>query len=354
MTEREQRAFNEALLAWHDANGRDLPWRYEKDPYKIWVSEIMLQQTRAETVVGYYHRFLKAFPTVQALANAPEQQVLKQWEGLGYYSRARNLHKAAQVVTQELGGQFPDSAAGLRKLPGIGEYTAGAVASIAFNRREAAVDGNVIRVLSRVLGIRENMRLPAARKRLSQMAGQMVDEARPGDFNQAMMGLGALICTPRRVDCEQCPVEKWCDARAVGDALELPALPPPVDKRIEHLGVALVMCGQRILVNQRLEPGLLSGMWQFPNFLDAITEPAVRECLEEMGLKALSRARRLTEAKHVFTHRIWKMRGFAFESAEAVSGAGRWVDLEEFRGLPFPVALRAYKELAEQMMEERS
>ena len=142
MTEREQRAFNETLLAWHDANGRDLPWRYEKDPYKIWVSEIMLQQTRAETVVGYYHRFLEAFPTVQVLANAPEQQVLKQWEGLGYYSRARNLHKAAQVVTQELGGRFPDSAAGLRKLPGIGEYTAGAVASIAFDRREAAVDGN--------------------------------------------------------------------------------------------------------------------------------------------------------------------------------------------------------------------
>ncbi len=354
MTEQQRRAFNRAILSWHDANGRDLPWRYEKDPYKIWVSEIMLQQTRAETVIGYYHRFLEEFPTVQALAHAPEQRVLKQWEGLGYYSRARNLQKAAQVVCDEMGGVFPQSAAELKKLPGIGEYTAGAVASIAFQQRAAAVDGNVIRVLSRVLGIRDNMRLPASRRKLSRMAEEMVDEARPGDYNQAMMGLGALLCTPRRADCKQCPVAEWCDARAKGDALELPVLPPPADKQTERRGVALVLCENKILVSQRREPGLLSGLWQFPNFLDAVTGAAVRECLEEMGLTRISSMGRLPDAKHVFTHKIWKMQGFAFESAQPVASSGRWVDLETFRSLPFPTALRVYKELAEQMMEERS
>ena len=215
--------FAEKMLAWHDANARDLPWRGEMDPYRIWVSEIMLQQTRAETVKGYYERFLREFPDVFALAAAPEDRMLKLWEGLGYYSRARNLQSAARMIANDFGGRLPDTRSGLLQLPGVGEYVSGAVASIAFGRREPALDGNQARVLSRIWDLPETIKSPA---QLYDRALALVPEERPGDYNQALMGLGALICLPKNPRCEQCPVAAECRSRANGTQAERPVKPP--------------------------------------------------------------------------------------------------------------------------------
>ena len=218
-------ADSQLLLQWYDRVKRDLPWRRSGDPYCIWLSEIMLQQTRVETVKGYYARFLERCPTVQALAQAPEETVLKLWEGLGYYSRARNLHKAAKAIVNEHGGVFPATYEEILKLPGIGPYTAGAIASIAFGQPVPAVDGNVIRVTSRLCGIRENVGVPSVRRKLEEEAAALVPKKRPGDFNQAMMDLGATVCVPGTPSCERCPLRTLCDAYAAGDAEDLPVLP---------------------------------------------------------------------------------------------------------------------------------
>lgn len=213
------------LLAWYDQNARTLPWRGIHDPYRTWVSETMLQQTRVETVRGYYERFLSRFPDVAALAAADEADVLKLWEGLGYYSRARNLHQAARQVMRDFGGEMPREVAQLRQLKGIGAYTAGAIASIAFDARVPAVDGNVIRVASRVMGIRENVGIPSVRRELEEKVDSLVPAARPGDFNQALMDLGAAVCVPGTPNCDICPLRAHCDAYDAGDAEDLPVLP---------------------------------------------------------------------------------------------------------------------------------
>lgn len=213
------------LLAWYDQNARTLPWRGIHDPYRTWVSETMLQQTRVETVRGYYERFLARFPDVAALAAADEADVLKLWEGLGYYSRARNLHQAARQVVHDFGGEMPREVAQLRQLKGIGAYTAGAIASIAFDQRVPAVDGNVIRVASRVMGIRENVGIPSVRRELEEKVDSLVPAARPGDFNQALMDLGAAVCVPGTPNCDVCPLRAHCDAYDAGDAEDLPVLP---------------------------------------------------------------------------------------------------------------------------------
>ena len=212
------------LLAWYDQNARTLPWRGIHDPYRTWVSETMLQQTRVETVRGYYERFLARFPDVAALAAADEADVLKLWEGLGYYSRARNLHQAARQVVCDFGGEMPREVAQLRQLKGIGAYTAGAIASIAFDQRVPAVDGNVIRVASRVMGIRENVGIPSVRRELEEKVDSLVPAARPGDFNQALMDLGAAVCVPGTPNCDVCPLRAHCDAYDAGDAEDLPVL----------------------------------------------------------------------------------------------------------------------------------
>ena len=206
--------FSKELLAWHDKNARELPWRGERDAYKIWISEIMLQQTTTQTVKGYYARFLAAFPTVRDLANAPEQEVLKLWEGLGYYSRARNLQKAAKIIANELDGRLPDTVEALKQLPGIGDYTAGAIASMAYNRRELAMDGNLVRVLARLTAEGGCVGETAVKKRLRAAGEALIDADRPGDFNQAMMGLGRLICLPGSPKCGDCPVASYCAASA--------------------------------------------------------------------------------------------------------------------------------------------
>jgi len=340
--------FAAALLAWYDAGHRALPWRDTRDPYAIWVSEVMLQQTRAETVIGYYQHFLKRFPSVSALADAPEQELLKAWEGLGYYSRARNLQKAAKRIVSEHGGSLPSDAHALAALPGIGPYTAGAVASMAFGQCTAAVDGNVERVIARVAGIREEVTVPSVRRAIRAHADALVPAERPGDFNNAMMELGARVCVPGTPDCEACPVRARCDAHREGDADALPVKRRARAPLVENRGVAIVRWGGRVLVQRRSER-MLNGMWQFPNALNASQPDAL---LRALRLSA-EWAGEAGEAKHVFTHRVWEMRlhKFIAQSPLEISEC-RWVDASGLDELPLPTAMRAAKKAAKDWLKE--
>lgn len=330
----------ERLLQWYDENKRDLPWRRTRAPYAIWLSEVMLQQTRVETARGYWERFLSRFADVAALAAAQEQEVLKLWEGLGYYSRARNLLKCARMVCEHYGGRFPQTAAELRKLPGIGEYTAGAVASIAFDERVAAVDGNVERVLSRVLGIREELDIPSVRRRLREEATALVPPKRPGDFNQALMELGACVCLPAP-QCGRCPLQALCDACAAGDAALLPRRAQKPAPRVERRAVAIVLCEGRALVCRR-EEGLLHGLWCFP--CPQAEDPL--PFLERLGIRARL-VGPLGHARHVFTHRIWEMELWLLAAEDAACPPGyRFADARELGELPMPTAMRKAREAA--------
>ncbi len=336
------------LLTWYDAAKRDLPWRHTRDPYAIWVSEIMLQQTRAETVAGYWTRFLEKFPTASALAAAPEGDVLKAWEGLGYYSRARNLQKSARIVASE-GGAFPKDADALRALPGIGDYTAGAVASIAFGARVPAVDGNVERVVSRLRGIREDVGVPSVRRALRAEAAALVPEDRPGDFNQAMMELGARVCQPAP-RCAECPVSACCDAFEAGDADALPVKQRKAPQRIIPLGVALVFYGGKALVYRR-EERLLHGLWSFPAFERAQDGASVEKELEKIGIFAHFMDT-VGQARHVFTHLIWDMTLLHFKAqSDACPEGWRWADAEALRTLPMPTAVKAARAWAAEETE---
>ncbi|MBQ9265076.1 MAG: A/G-specific adenine glycosylase [Clostridia bacterium] len=336
------------LLAWYDQHKRVLPFRGTKDPYRIWVSEIMLQQTRTETVGAYYQRFLQRFPDVFALAEAPEQDVLKCWEGLGYYSRARNLHKAAQVVAQQYKGQFPADIALLRGLPGVGDYTAAAVGSIAFDLPAPAMDGNLTRVLARYHGIRQDVGIPTVKRQLADLAREDMPSTRCGDFNQALMDLGATVCTPGTPDCERCPLRPLCDAYRAGDAEELPvkeAAKPPKDIQ---LAVVLVTCHGRVLMCQRKE-ALLNGLWVYPLIEDAAGDAAIAKGLKALGVRGAYRAT-LGPARHVFTHRVWHMTIYHYEAERPESREGRFVSLAEMNALPLPTAIRSAKEHAVRLL----
>ena len=344
--------FQKKLLEWHDKHARSFPWCDEKDPYKIWISEIMLQQTRTETVVGYYQAFLRDFPDVYALAAASQEQVFKRWEGLGYYSRARNLQKAAQMIVTEYNGKLPDTAAELLKLPGIGDYTAGAIASIAFGRKEAAMDGNLIRVMSRITDEHGCTADIAVRRRLKKETTALMGEERTGDFNQAMMGLGNMICVPGKPRCEECPVSAWCRAKAQGTQAQLPNLPQKKEKKQLAMGVAVVMHQKRVLLIRRGEEGLLSGLMAFPAFEGARGEKDVREALREMGIET-GKGVKLCESQHVFTHRIWKMKGWLFKAKnqpEVENGA--WADAEGLTAAAIPTAFKPYRDGAYRLLTE--
>ena len=252
------------LLDWYRANKRAMPWRETRDPYAIWISEAMLQQTRVETVIPYWQRFLTLFPDVHALATAELDDVLGAWAGLGYYARARNLQATARLIDEHHGGRLPDDAETLQTLPGIGRYTAGAVASIAFDRPEPVLDGNVKRVLTRLLGIREDIGRPAVIERLWQEAGVLVHGPHPGDLNQALMELGATICTVRTPRCANCPVSRFCDARAQGDAESLPIKTRKKPARKVEAVAALVIRRGKALAVRRPTRGLLGGLWDLP------------------------------------------------------------------------------------------
>jgi len=294
------------LLDWYRANKRAMPWRETRDPYAIWISEAMLQQTRVETVIPYWERFLRRFPDVHALATADPDEVLGAWAGLGYYSRARNLQAAARVIDQKHGGKLPDDAETLQTLPGIGRYTAGAVASIAFDRPEPVLDGNVKRVLARLLGIRADIGQPATVARLWQEAGALARGPHPGDLNQALMELGATVCTPRAPRCASCPVSQSCDARAKGDAESLPIKARKKPARAVEAVAALVVRRGKALAVRRPARGLLGGLWDLPGD-DLVTGETPRAGLaralrERAGLE-ISRASAIGIVEHVFTHR---------------------------------------------------
>lgn len=338
------------LLAWYDEHARVLPWRGIHDPYRTWVSETMLQQTRVETVLSYYERFLTRFPTVEALAQAPEENVLKLWEGLGYYRRARNLQKGAQQVMAEFGGEIPSDPAQLMHIHGIGEYTAGAIASIAFDRPVPAVDGNVIRVTSRLRGIRENVGIPSVKRQIAAEAAALVSRDRPGDFNQAMMDLGATVCTPGTPSCEKCPLCAHCDAYAEGDAEDIPQLPrrnPP--KEIEY-DLCLIYAGGRVLMRQRTEV-MLGGLWVYPMIDGWHTLKQLPAAVKRKTGVKVSGAAYLGEAKHVFTHQVWKMKIYAMQAEVKEDPAGwRFVTLEEMNALAIPTAVKAAVKLTREAL----
>jgi A/G-specific adenine glycosylase len=302
----------------------------------------MLRQTRVETVIGYYDRFLQRFPTAADPAAAPEDDVLKLWEGLGYYSRARNIHKGAKQVMADFDGVIPSTVEELRKISGIGPYTAGAIASIAFDQPVPAVDGNVIRVVSRLRGIRENVGVPSVRRALEGEAAALVPAARPGDFNQAMMDLGATICVPGTPACEKCPLQGCCDAYAAGDAEDLPVLPRKNPPKVLDYAVCLIFSGNRVLMRQRTE-AMLHGLWVFPMIEGKPTPRQLPSAVRKLTKLAVSGVESAGEAKHVFTHQIWQMQLYTMSVPERVEApAGyRFVPVDEMGDLAIPTAVKA-------------
>jgi A/G-specific adenine glycosylase len=323
-----------ALLAWYRRERRDLPWRRTRDPWAIWVSETMLQQTRVETVIPYYERFMARFPTVAALADADADELMSHWAGLGYYSRARNLRAAAAQVVREHGGRVPDDVEALRALPGVGRYTAGALASIAFDRPAPIVDGNVARVLARLLDLDLDVTSPAGQRRLWGEAEALADGPSPGDLNQALMELGALVCTPRAPRCASCPLRAHCRGLAAGRAEALPVKAPKQEPRPVEAVAALLARGPDVLALRRPPTGLLGGLWELPGGeLAAGEKPATglaRALRERVGLAPL-RAQRLGEVTHGFTHRTLRLHVYR---AAAPAGRVRRRDADAHRWLP--------------------
>lgn len=329
---------------------RDLPWRQTSDPYRIWVSEIMLQQTRVETVKEYYRRFLERLPDVRALASAPEQDVLKLWEGLGYYSRARNMQRAASVIVEHYNGAFPADVESLRRLPGVGLYTAGAVASIAFGLPTPAVDGNVKRVAARVFGIRQPIDGKAAQAMLSATLTDILRTCDAGQFNQALMELGATLCVPRAPKCDQCPLMTLCDANREGDAESLPVLAPKQPPKHMRINVCILTFSGRTLLMRRREK-LLKGLYVFC-LLEGEAEPeALQAELAESGLPC-TLCDPLGEAAHVFTHRVWHMK--LWHGRLSNEPTPEWLDAHDalladisaLHELPMPAAMNAARKAA--------
>ncbi len=333
------RQFVQDLLAWYGQAARSLPWRASPDPYRVLVSEIMLQQTRVDTVIPYFQRFMERFPSIGELARAPEQDVLKLWEGLGYYSRARNLQAAAREVEAAYGGVLPDSAGEMKKLPGIGEYTAGAVASIAYGRAEPAVDGNVLRVFARLYAIAQDIKAPATKRAVTQIAAQLLPDARAGAFNQALMDLGALVCTPKSPRCGECPVQAHCAARAAGVQAQLPMRSASRTAREEHYGALLLQCGDAVCVSQRPGRGLLAGLWQLPQ--TATEEATARQATAELARSITGRdvavSGPLGRYTHAFSHLHWTIDLFAAYSDSDVcaDGSFHYADAGQRAALPF-------------------
>ena len=308
---------NTPLLDWYGKHARVLPWRSNPEPYWVWLSEIMLQQTRVEAVLPYFTRFVEALPDIPSLAGASEEQLHKLWEGLGYYSRVRNLHKAAGQVMDRYDGMLPPSYELLVDLCGIGEYTAGAIASIAFGEPVPAVDGNVLRVFSRVLGCESDIASAQVKKGYRELLLQTRPQDRPGDFNQAVMDLGAGVCLPNGTPkCNSCPISHLCTACREGTQLALPVKSAKKARRIEEITVFLICGPEGVLLHKRPSEGLLAGLWEFPNVTSRLSRKQAEEMLRERG-NSLIKLYSLKEAKHVFTHIEWKMTGYLAVCNEA-------------------------------------
>ena len=334
-----------ALLPWYREHRRDLPWRKNKDPYHIWVSEIMLQQTRVEAVKGYYARFLEMLPTVSHLASCDDELLHKLWEGLGYYSRVRNLKKAARQIMEKHAGVFPGEYEDVLALPGIGEYTAGAICSIAFELPTPAVDGNVLRVIARVTNDPAPIDSPAFKKAVSKKLAQIYP-SEAGDFTQALMELGATVCGPnRKPDCENCPCNGFCLGYRENTAEELPVKLPKRGRKTEELTVFVLACDGCFALEKRPDKGLLAGLWQFPNTPGIQSGEEVLHTLEEMGIKPKEIVAQV-ERKHIFTHIEWDMRGVFVEIADK-NEAYTWLAFDEIESTAaLPTAFRQFWDLA--------
>lgn len=349
----------EMLLAWYDRNGRTLPWRSDPTPYHVWLSEIMLQQTRVEAVKEYYRRFTEALPDVRALAQAPEEQYMKLWEGLGYYSRVRNLHKAAVQIMEDHGGQMPPTKKELLALSGIGDYTSSAIASIAFGERTPAIDGNLLRVYARMMKEEENIKTGTAKKKAETWFLKFMPEDRPGDFNQAVMDLGATVCLPNGApECGICPWKEFCRAHADGTEQRYPVIPPKKERRKEEKTI-LVLIDEtgRIALRKRPEKGLLAGLWEYPALEGKKSSKEVLSAVRELlggaagnplpgGFDVLD-LEFLPKAKHIFSHIEWHMTGFAVRVRKPAAGEVplQWVTPQELsETYAVPTALVKYTE----------
>ena len=343
MVNRELNKLPDALLPWYSAVKRDLPWRCDKAPYHVWVSEIMLQQTRVEAVKGYYTRFLTALPTIEDLANCDDDALHKLWEGLGYYSRVRNLKKAAQQIVSQYGGVFPGEYEKILALPGIGEYTAGAICSICFDLPTPAVDGNVLRVISRITDDATPIDLPAQKKAVNLALAQIYPE-NAGDFTQALMELGATVCGPnRKPDCENCPCRDFCLGHLHGTAESLPVKAPKKQRREENLTVFILSCDGKYSLEKRPDAGLLAGLWQFPNIAGHFDTQESLKKAEALGIPVKDILRQ-TDKKHIFTHIQWNMRGIYIEVSKA-AGDYVWLTPEQIeKESALPTAFRQFWE----------
>lgn len=330
------------LLAWYDTHARVLPWRGNPAPYRVWISEIMLQQTRVEAVKPYFERFLAELPDLEALAAAPEDVLLKLWEGLGYYNRVRNLRKAAKAILERYGGVFPSSCEELMSLPGIGEYTAGAIASISFGLPCPAVDGNVLRVIARVTENRGDVTKDKVRGEIASRLKAVYPAGRCGDFTQSLMELGATVCLPNGAPkCEECPLAELCLGFRNGTASELPVKTKKKARREERRTVFLLRCGDRIALRRRSSEGVLAGLWEFPNVEGALPKREVVKQMEQWGLSVLH-IQPSVRAKHVFTHLEWQMSSWFIECAEPVP-CFHWVTHDTLcREISLPSAWRAF------------
>lgn len=344
----ERETFQQDLISWFEAEQRNLPWRENKDPYRIWVSEIMLQQTRVDTVIPYFNRFISWFPTLDDFAEADEEKILKAWEGLGYYSRVRNLHSAVKEVKESYNSIVPDHPEEISKLKGIGPYTAGAILSIAYGKPEPAVDGNVMRVLSRILMLYDDIAKSKSRKTFESAVRALIDQTNPAAFNQALMELGALVCTPGKPACLLCPVQNHCLAFAAGVQSELPIKIQKKKTRDVPI-VAAVVTNEKgeFLIHKRPTEGLLANLWEFPNFEMHTSLQSKRDFfqgnfIEEFGVKPELSDLILT-IDHVFSHLVWKIDAYKgmlsteIDEKTLIAHQLKWVNKEDLEQYAFPV-----------------
>jgi len=346
-------AFQLNLLQWYDENARELPWRSDPKPYKVWLSEIMLQQTRVETVLPYFERFLERFPDIGSLASASQEEVLRLWEGLGYYSRARNLHKAAQVVMSDLSGQLPASAASLEKLPGIGKYCAAAIASIAYGEPAAAVDGNIKRIYARLLNLQEALGSSGFEQKVQSYAQEVLPKNRPGDFTQALMDLGSLLCLPKQPQCQVCPISASCLAYQHNTQNSLPFRVKKAPLPHYTVCAAVIIKAGQVLLKQREQQGMLGGLWEYPggkieNSDQDLTDCLRRELEQKTGLK-IAVGEKIGLFPHSYTHFKISLHSFYCDTNKALPAVlprnFTWVPLEDLKDHPMGKVARQITDL---------
>ncbi len=332
------KTFQDKLLAWYQAQARDLPWRRNPTPYHVWVSEVMLQQTRVETAIVYFQRFIASVPNIRALSELSDDHLLKLWQGLGYYRRAMYLKKAARIMVQKYHGQMPADYKKLLALPGIGTYSAGAIASIAFGHRVAAVDGNVLRVMARVTGNKNDISQLATRKQIHGFVEKLLPLESIGDFNQALMELGAKVCLPGRAPkCGKCPASQFCYAGYYKMPAEIPVKSPKRKRTIVKKTVLIMVRGQRIALQKRKKTGLLANLWELPNQAGHLTEQQCKRKLKQWGITAQTISAK-GPLRHIFTHLEWRMQGYHILVSE-VENATPWVwatkrEIDELYSIP--------------------